>query len=110
VKLLFDQNLSPHLPGLLAEVFPDSIHVREAGLARSVDMDVWLYAKATGFVIVSKDSDFHQMSFTLGPPPKVIWIRRGNCSTEDILGIIKSQHEAILDFGEDKEAAFLELA
>jgi predicted nuclease of predicted toxin-antitoxin system len=33
---------------------------------------------------VSKDTDFHQRSFLFGGPPKVVWIRLGNCSTEDI--------------------------
>jgi predicted nuclease of predicted toxin-antitoxin system len=32
MKLLFDQNLSPRLARLLADIFPDSTHVREVGL------------------------------------------------------------------------------
>ena len=30
-------------------------------------------------------ADFRQMSFLFGAPPKVVWIRLGNCSTEEIL-------------------------
>ena len=48
------------------------------------DLSVWSYAKEYGLVIVSKDSDFRQFSFTYGHPPKVVWIRRGNCSTAEV--------------------------
>jgi predicted nuclease of predicted toxin-antitoxin system len=58
MKLLFDQNLSPRLPGLLADLYPDSAHIRELGMRDSTDTEIWEYAKANGFAIVSKDSTF----------------------------------------------------
>ena len=78
MKLLLDQNLSPRLAHTLAAVYPGTIHVRDAGLAAADAGAVWSYAAEQGLVIVSKDADFHQRSFVFGPPPKVIWIRRGN--------------------------------
>lgn len=32
-------------------------------------------------MVVSKDSDFRQLAFLFGPPPKVMWLRVGNAST-----------------------------
>jgi predicted nuclease of predicted toxin-antitoxin system len=64
-------------------------------------------AKATR--IVSKDADFRQRSFLLGHPPKVIWIRQGNCSTQQIEALIRAGREAIERFGADEEQAFLGL-
>lgn len=81
MRLLLDQNLSFTLVQALADLYPDSAHVREVGLERADDDQVWRYAATRGLAIVSKDSDFRQMSFVRGHPPKVIWIRRGNCST-----------------------------
>jgi predicted nuclease of predicted toxin-antitoxin system len=72
MKLLFDQNLSPRLPRLLADIYADSVHVREVGLRDADDSDVWEYAKLNGFTIVSKDSDFQQRSLLYGSPPKFI--------------------------------------
>ena len=109
MKLLFDQNLSPHLPRYLIKEFPNSLHVRDVGLACADDWAVWSYAKDNDLVIVSKDSDFHQMSFTFGAPPKVVWIQSGNCSTEYILDKLKASRSSILEFGEDPESAFMEL-
>jgi predicted nuclease of predicted toxin-antitoxin system len=88
MKLLFDQNLSPRLPRLLADIYPDSIHVREVGLRDADDAVIWQHAKERGFAIVSKDSDFQQRSLLHGSPPKFIWLRVGNCTvmrTEDLL-------------------------
>ena len=84
MKFLFDENLSPRLVAGLSDVFPASVHVRDVGLARATDAAIWRYARGHDLAIVSKDSDFHQVSFLRGAPPKVIWIRRGNCTTADI--------------------------
>ena len=48
----------------------------------------------------------HQVSFLRGPPPKVIWIRRGNCTTADIEAFLRSSRTEILAFGAEAEAAF----
>jgi predicted nuclease of predicted toxin-antitoxin system len=45
MKLLFDQNLSHKLARRLADLFPNSTHVREVGLKEAEDPEVWEYAK-----------------------------------------------------------------
>ena len=71
---------------------------------------VWESAKQQGFMIVSKDSDFHQRSFVFGFPPKVIWIQLGNCTTTEVEQVIRKDFDAIKAFYEDTEAAFLVLS
>ena len=110
MKLLFDQNLSHKLARRLADLFPDSTHVREIGLKEAEDPAVWEYAKQQGFMIVSKDSDFHQRSFVFGFPPKVVWIRLGNCTTAEVEQVIRKNFNSIKAFAEDEEAAFLILS
>lgn len=109
MRLLFDQNLSPKLVPELSDLFPDSAHVRLLGLERAADEQVWQFAAANGLSIVSKDSDFHQVSFVRGHPPKVIWIRRGNCSTDAIIALLRDAQPALIEFERDGEAAFLAL-
>ncbi len=75
MKLLFDHNLSYKLVERLAELFPDSEHVRNINLQKADDRTVWDFAGANSFAIVSKDEDFHQLSFLYGAPPKVVWVR-----------------------------------
>ena len=109
MKLLFDENLSPRLVASLSTEFPGSAHVRDVGLESAMDSEVLGYAKAQGFVIVSKDSDFRQMSFLLGAPPKVVWIRRGNCPTALVEAILREKRGDIAAFEKDPEGAFLAL-
>jgi predicted nuclease of predicted toxin-antitoxin system len=107
MKLLFDQNLSPRLPGLLADIFPDSVHVRQLGMQQVPDTRIWDYAKLNGFVIVSKDSDFQARSLLLGHPPKFIWLRVGNCPAKTVEDLLRRYSVAIHTFGLDLDKAHL---
>ena len=110
MKFLFDENLSPRLVGGLSDAFPGSVHVRDVGLSGASDAAVWAYAKKHDLTIVSKDSDFHQVSFLRGPPPKVIWVRRGNCTTSAIEALLRSNRPGVLSFGAEEGAAFLAIS
>ena len=107
MKLLFDHNLSYKLVGRLADLFPDSEHVRNVNLHEADDRIVWEYAPANGCAIVSKDEDFHQLSFLYGAPPKVVWVRLGNCTTADIEQALRRHHTDLLNFDANEEGAFL---
>ena len=107
MRLLFDQNLSPHLKEALRDIYPESLHVRDVGLEAADDVRVWTYADEHGFTIASKDSDFRQLSFTFGHPPKVIWIRCGNCSTSEIESILRGRYGDLLSFYQDEQGAFV---
>lgn len=109
MKLLFDENLSPKLVRLLADLFPNSLHVRDVGLKAENDPVVWTYAADNGLMICSKDSDMHQRSFLFGYPPKVVWVRLGNCSTLDVARLIRENVVAITEFHDDQYASFLSL-
>jgi predicted nuclease of predicted toxin-antitoxin system len=109
VRLLFDQNLSRHLVGELAPWFPDGTHVRALGLDVATDREIWAYAGEHGHLIVSKDSDFRQLAFLLGPPPKAVWLRVGNRSTAAIAEVLRSGAQAIARFAASEEEALLVL-
>ena len=110
MKLLFDENLSPKLVQLLSDLFPDSVHVRDVGLNRADDAVVWEYAQKNSLTICSKDSDMHQRSFVLGYPPKVVWVRLGNCSTTEVEQLLRKHFKAIEAFVADNYASFLVLS
>jgi predicted nuclease of predicted toxin-antitoxin system len=110
MKLLFDENLSHKLVRLLADLFPDSVHVREVGLKAADDPVVWEYAKNNKLMVVSKDSDMHQRSFVFGYPPKVVWVRLGNCSTSDVERLLRRHFSSIKIFYEDINASFLSIS
>ena len=108
-KLLFDQNLSPKLIKKLADLYPNSDHLDLLGLGTADDVLVWEYARRNGFVVVTKDADFADLSVLRGFPPKVVWIRRGNCSTIDIEGILRDHYPEIEDLAADSTSGILTL-
>lgn len=109
MKLLFDNNLAARLVLSVAERYPGSAHVAQVGLVQAPDDLGWQYAREHGFLIVSKDSDFHQRSLVEGFPPKVVWIQRGNCTTGAIADLLRDSAAALQAFEEDTVASFLVL-
>jgi len=109
MKLLFDHNLSPRLVRRLADLYPDTSHVFLVGLDRASDMAVWNYAQTNDYIIITKDSDFSDVSVLRGFPPKVIWLRLGNCTTSDVERTMRSGFAAIDAFANDPSVGILEL-
>ncbi len=95
MKLLFDQNLSPKLVRMLATQYPGSSHVFLCGLDRARDADVWDFARLQGYVLVTKDSDFEELSLLRGVPPMVVWLRLGNCTTGRIEEVLRLHADEI---------------
>lgn len=109
MRLLFDENLAEHLTNDLADVYPGSAHVRSLGLGGASDRAIWDRAAAEGFVLVTKDEDFHRLSVLIGPPPKVLWIRLGNCATADVARLLRFRADEVRAFAQHQEVAFLAL-
>ena len=107
MKLLFDENLSPHLAKDLEALFPGSQHVDHAGLHGYSDEAVWEHARLQGFAIVSKDNDFRQRSFLKGAPPKVIWLSVGNAGTDAIGQLLPDSRARIATFITNPEESLL---
>jgi predicted nuclease of predicted toxin-antitoxin system len=79
-----DAQLSPEISTWIkTEFLFNCIHIREIGLLRANDKEIFLKArKEDNIIIVSKDKDFIDLLETYGPPPKIIWITTGNTSTK----------------------------
>lgn len=108
-QLLFDENLSPRLATALGLVFPGSQHVRDAKLKGASDREIWDFAQAHDFTIVSKDDDFRALSLLYGAPPKVIWLIIGNSSTAEIIALLLNNSHIIEAFLSEEETSLLPL-
>jgi predicted nuclease of predicted toxin-antitoxin system len=109
MKLLLDQNLSRKIVSQIEEIYPDSRHITSVMAETTSDRDIWLYAQENDFVILTKDDDFEQRSILLGHPPKIIWIRLGNCRTVDVVNLLITSQKTVLAFGGDIEKSILPL-
>ncbi len=103
VRLLFDQNLSP-VCMTLAACFPSAIHVRDVGLREATTPR---FGHTPRGAIITKDADFRQRRFLEGRPPKILWIRLGNCSTKTIENLVRSRLAEIDEFLADPHLLIL---
>lgn len=110
MKLLLDQNISRKLVPFLRGEFPDSSHVAELGLTQATDREIWDYARHNDYVIVSKDSDFRQLAFLLGPPPKAVWLDVGNVDSATIRDLILESQVVINRFANSDAESFMVLS
>ena len=109
MKLLFDENLSFRLISLLADLYPNSEHVRNVGLLGHEDQNIWAYAADQDFLLVSKDADFYERSLVYGAPPKIMWLRIGNSTVAETASLLRDQYILVRRFFEDTAATFISL-
>ena len=74
-----------------------------------MDIDIWQYAREHDYMIVTKDADFSEFGIIKGFPPKIIWIRRGNCSTQGIEDVLRGNFHAISELSVDENSGILAL-
>ncbi|MBD2728997.1 DUF5615 family PIN-like protein [Nostoc sp. FACHB-892] len=110
MKLLLDENLSDRIIPKILDLYPNSSHVKALALTNTDDLVIWEYAKANDFVIISKDSDFHQRSLLYGHPPKFIYLRIGNSPTSKIVTTLRENFDTIIQFGNSELESILVLA
>ncbi len=103
MKLLFDQNISNRLVAKITHLFSDAKQVKDLKLENATDKQIWEYAKSKKFTIVTFDSDFYDLSTLYGHPPKIIWLRLGNISTNDLSIFMESKSQIITEFINNEE-------
>jgi len=109
VILWIDIHLPPALIPWLATRFNlKAIAMRDQGMQRMADVDIFQRAREAEATIITKDKDFVDLVQRLGPPPKVIRLTMGNTSNENlqrVLAITLPDALRLLDDGE----AFIEI-
>lgn len=68
MRLLLDENLSRRIVPFLQEAYPDSTQIALLGMETAPDLEVWTFAREQDYIIVSKDSDFYDLSLVMGVP------------------------------------------
>ncbi len=68
MKLLLDENLSRRVIPAILDAYPESSQIALLGMDAANDKQVWAYAQQNGYILVTQDSDFHEMSVLYGHP------------------------------------------
>ncbi len=109
MKLLFDQNISHRLLNHIQDILPESRQVRQLGLEKFSDKQIWEYAKENDYIIVTFDAGFYGFSLVWGHPPKIIWIRTYNQTTKNAEEILRKYMITMQEFLEENNLACLEI-
>ena len=107
MKFLIDENLSDKLVARLDADFPGTQHVKHVLMSAKPDADLWELAKREGFIILTQDDDFVEMSALRGTPPKVVHLSMGNHTTKEWLAIIQANALVKGQFERDAEIGLL---
>ena len=110
MRLLLDENLSRRLVPCLQNAYPGSSQVVLLGLESATDAEVWQFAKDEGFVIVTRDADFEELSLVWRQPPKVIWLKTRNQNRAITLKILLDGRPMIEDALLNHEQACVEVS
>ena len=109
MKLLLDENLSDRVVPQILDLYPDSAHVKSHSLIYTDDVLIGSFAQQHGYTIVSKDADFHQRSLVFGHPPKLVFLRVGNCPTSRMTQLLRANYVLLSAFDSDPNASILVL-
>ncbi|GGD78224.1 hypothetical protein GCM10011514_47790 [Emticicia aquatilis] len=109
MKLLFDENISYRVAKKLEPV-TECLHVSRSGLKMPAkDAQIWNFAKKNNYIIVTFDEDFEDMSNLYGFPPKVILLRFGNSSTQELVEKLTFKLPEIKQFYDSEVYGLLEM-
>ena len=109
MKLLFDENISFKIIKSIEKFFPESIHCRSITQEVLTDLQIWQYAKIHELTIVTFDSDFYEWMMLKGYPPKIVWLRMGNSTTDSIDNVLNEKSNALNEFLKDEELGLFEI-
>jgi predicted nuclease of predicted toxin-antitoxin system len=109
MKLLLDENLSRRIVPFLQQNYPGSSQVVLLGLQAATDAEIWEFAKTHGYVVVSRDADFLDLSLLKGAPPKLIRLRTPNLSRAATLSMLLSNQQLVEQVLIDEGEVFVEI-
>jgi len=110
MKVLIDQNISHRIVPEIASLFDELVHLKTNNWINWNDHDIFMSARELNYdAVITLDEDFNKLLLQHGTPPKIIWLKTGNCSTAKLASVIISNKDIIANFLSDDSFDCLEL-
>jgi predicted nuclease of predicted toxin-antitoxin system len=108
MRLITDENISWRLKKLMPkwDILPSN-EIKSA--TRLTDLLIWQFAKLNQYTILTFDEDFSELQNLYSYPPKVIWLRTGNTSTNEIAKLLLKLKDDIGIFLANDELGIYEI-
>jgi predicted nuclease of predicted toxin-antitoxin system len=107
VRLLADMGVSRRVTDGLRNDGHDTVHLRDLGLHRMLDPDIFLKAKSEGRVVLTFDLDFARIAAVDQAPASVVLFRLFDASSARVLALAR---RALGEFGQELAAGALVVA
>ena len=102
MKIWLDAHLSPSIAKSLNEEFSaQATSLTSLGLRHCEDEEIYMKAKAADVIFVTKDDDFLTLLERLGSPPRILWLRVGNTSNQQMISIFTTSFDRIVNLFEE---------
>ena len=101
MKFLVDVQLPGTLVRWLKDRNHDAVHVLERNLGQADDRALWKIVKEEGRIMVSKDEDFFILATRPNDTGCLLWLRMGNCRTNQLLTLINQRWKNIMQAFEE---------
>lgn len=95
MKFLVDAQLPGTLARWLRGRGLDAVHVLEREMARTDDLTIWQTSISEERILVSKDVDFFILATRPGDTGCLLWLRMGNCRTQDLITALNREWDRI---------------
>lgn len=93
-----DAQLPPTLAPFLNSRFPvQAVAVRDLGLRDASDAAIFSQAREVGATVITKDSDFLELSLRHGPPPRIVWLTCGNCGNRELTALFERTFDKAIE-------------
>ena len=99
MKLWLDAQLPPGLADWINQQGLDleATAVRDLGLRDALDQQIFQEARRADALVMTKDRDFITLVDQNGPPPRVIWLRIGNTSNQNLRATLSTTLHSALE-------------
>lgn len=96
MKFLVDAQLPGTLARWLRGRGCDAVHVLEREMSRIEDVSIWETCACEERILITKDVDFFILATRPGDTGRLLWLRMGNCRTQDLITRINKEWDLLM--------------
>lgn len=97
MKFLVDAQLPGTLARWLRGRGCDAVHVLEREMSQVSDVSIWETSVREGRILITKDVDFFILASRPGDTGRLLWLRMGNCRTQDLITRMNKEWDLLVD-------------
>ncbi len=95
---MLDAHIPPSLCFVFREKGNEAIHTKQLpNQNESTDTEIATIAEKNNYIIITKDTDFYYRHITNNKPEKLLLVKTGNMSTQNLMQLFYKHFDAIIN-------------